>query len=159
MKPKVKVDEIDIKILRTLTKDARSRLKEIAKDCDLSSAAVSKRIERLKATGVITGSVQFYDFNRLRILHSAIIAVCLDARQEESIIGLMQNKVNTIFITRGVGKENLIFFVVANSLEELDFIKQTIRKQEGVRKVFVSNASHAPPYISFENIELRPIGV
>ena len=49
-------DEIDIQILNILQKDARMPLKQVAKEVNLSSPAVSSRIQRLEAEGYITGS-------------------------------------------------------------------------------------------------------
>lgn len=50
-----KLDAIDKSILRILQANARTPIKEIAKEVFLSSPAVSARIERLEKSGIITG--------------------------------------------------------------------------------------------------------
>ena len=50
-----KLDNIDRKIIEMLQKNARTPVKEIAKEVFLSSPAVSARIEHLEKTGLITG--------------------------------------------------------------------------------------------------------
>jgi Lrp/AsnC family leucine-responsive transcriptional regulator len=147
------LDEIDVKILRELIKDARTRIKDIAKDCGISSAAVSRRIKRLKATGVITGSVLFSDMSRLGFSHPASIGVSLHPDQESQVIKSVRDQVNTLFFSRGIGKENLSFFVVAHNLQEIDNLKQTIKKQSGIKRVVVNH--WGTPCFNFENIDLR----
>lgn len=50
-----KLDNIDKKILEILQKNARTPIKEIAKEVFLSSPAVSSRIDRLEQAGVLLG--------------------------------------------------------------------------------------------------------
>ena len=159
MIPKIRIDKIDIKILRKLARDARTKLKDIAKDCNISSAAVNKRIKRLKAIGIITGSVQFADLRHFGFLYPAIIAIRVDFDQETRVLSLLKGRVNTVIINRGVGEDNLIVIVVAQNLQEIDRLKQIIKKQAGVRRIDVSNVSRIQPYITFDNIELQPTGV
>ena len=51
------IDETDVKILQALIRDARSKLKDIAIKCRLSSTAVKNRIDRMKKSGLIVRSV------------------------------------------------------------------------------------------------------
>lgn len=49
------MDTIDKKIISILQQDARTPLKKIAAEVFLTSPAVSARIERLEAEGILTG--------------------------------------------------------------------------------------------------------
>ena len=49
------LDSIDKKIIDILQKNARTPIKEIAKEVFLSSPAVSARIEKLEKSGIIVG--------------------------------------------------------------------------------------------------------
>ena len=49
------MDAIDKKIISILQQDARTPLKKIAAEVFLTSPAVSARIERLEAEGILTG--------------------------------------------------------------------------------------------------------
>ena len=51
------IDETDVKILQALIRDDRSKLKEIAIECRLSSTAVKNRIDIMKKSGLIVRSV------------------------------------------------------------------------------------------------------
>ena len=56
MRPNGEVDKIDLKILDLLVADARIDLKDIAKECALTSSAILKRIKKLKASKIIVGT-------------------------------------------------------------------------------------------------------
>lgn len=49
-------DGLDRKILNILMKNARAPFVEVAKQCQVSGAAIHQRVRRLMASGVITGS-------------------------------------------------------------------------------------------------------
>lgn len=50
------IDDIDRKILAYLVNDARKPFLEIARECNISGAAVHQRVRKLETNGVITGS-------------------------------------------------------------------------------------------------------
>ncbi len=51
-----KIDALDRKILKIITKNARIPFKDVATQCDVSRAAIHQRVQRLIDTGVIIGS-------------------------------------------------------------------------------------------------------
>jgi len=55
------LDDIDRSILARLRRDGRASVSDIARDVGLSSAPVSRRIERMEAAGVIRGYVALID--------------------------------------------------------------------------------------------------
>lgn len=52
----LQLDTLDYKILSTLSKNARKPFLEIARECNVSGAAIHQRIQKLTQTGVIQGS-------------------------------------------------------------------------------------------------------
>ena len=50
------IDHIDQKILSFLVKNTRMPFLEIARECNVSGAAIHQRVKRLETNGVITGS-------------------------------------------------------------------------------------------------------
>ncbi len=154
MNPAVNIDEIDAKILSELIEDARKKITDIAKKCGVSSTAIMKRISRLKAEGVITGTVLFNDMSRLGYMFPASIGISLHHSQESKVLKLIEEKVHLIMLSRSVGEDNLFLFVVANNLHEIENLKQTIKGCPSVRKVTISIWS--TPTFNFENISLQP---
>ena len=52
----VQIDDLDRKILKLITANARIPFLEVARECGVSGAAIHQRVQRLMAVGVITGS-------------------------------------------------------------------------------------------------------
>ena len=71
------MDEIDLKLLRLLQKNARTPIKALAGEVRLSSPAVSARIERLEKQGVIRAYT--LDLRDRKLLHADQGVVRLDA--------------------------------------------------------------------------------
>ncbi len=55
------LDSLDFKILSTLSANARKPFLEIARECNVSGAAIHQRVAKLTAMGVITGSELLID--------------------------------------------------------------------------------------------------
>lgn len=51
-----KIDDLDRKILRIITRNARIPFKEVADQCGVSRAAIHQRVQHMYDTGVIIGS-------------------------------------------------------------------------------------------------------
>ena len=51
-----KIDNLDMKILNSLSKNARIPFKDVATECGVSRAAIHQRVQHLIEGGVITGS-------------------------------------------------------------------------------------------------------
>ena len=54
--PIADIDALDEKILRLITKNARIPFLEVARECNVSGAAIHQRVQRLLNIGVVSGS-------------------------------------------------------------------------------------------------------
>lgn len=70
------MDEIDQKLLRLLSKNARTPIKYLSEEVGLSSPAVSSRIERMEKKGIIRGYT--LDLNPLELGHHILAYIHLD---------------------------------------------------------------------------------
>ena len=59
------LDEIDVKILKTLALDSRLSSRQIAKQCGISIGTVLSRIKRMEKEGIIKGYSALLDHERL----------------------------------------------------------------------------------------------
>lgn len=50
------IDEIDRRILSYLVNNARMPFLEIARECNISGAAVHQRVKKMESNGIISGS-------------------------------------------------------------------------------------------------------
>jgi Lrp/AsnC family transcriptional regulator, regulator for asnA, asnC and gidA len=72
------IDNLDRKILSILTKNARMPFLEVARECDVSGAAIHQRVQRLTKLGIISGSEFIVDPKRLGYNTCAYIGIFLD---------------------------------------------------------------------------------
>ena len=154
MSATVEVDQTDLKILKLLMRDVRMRLKDIAKDCGISSNSVLNRIKRLKTFGVITGATIWPRPDSLELPITATIGIDLDSNEDE-VIKLISERMKLIEPSAALGKYDLLALVMAGSVTELDMMAYEVRKCAGVIKVTV-NVWSDKPHMNFENVNLQP---
>jgi Lrp/AsnC family transcriptional regulator for asnA, asnC and gidA len=56
MSHNVKIDQIDLKLIRALQKDARTSFADVARDCGVSTDTISKRFRKMKKAGIVRGT-------------------------------------------------------------------------------------------------------
>jgi Lrp/AsnC family transcriptional regulator for asnA, asnC and gidA len=56
MEEGLQIDSLDKKIIKMITKNARIPYLEVARECNVSGAAIHQRIQKLTRMGIVTGS-------------------------------------------------------------------------------------------------------
>ena len=59
------LDKLDEKILKLISENARIPFLEVARECNVSGAAIHQRIQKLQNIGVIKGSEFILDANKI----------------------------------------------------------------------------------------------
>ena len=72
------IDSLDRKILDIITKNARVPYLEVARECNVSGAAIHQRVQRLIKIGVIKGSQFNVDPDKVGFKTCAYIGIFLD---------------------------------------------------------------------------------
>jgi Lrp/AsnC family transcriptional regulator for asnA, asnC and gidA len=72
------LDEVDIKILEIITKNARTPFKEVAEEVGVSRAAVHQRVNRMIDLEVITGSGYYIDAKKVDFRTCTYIGIFLE---------------------------------------------------------------------------------
>jgi len=130
-----KIDEIDSCILKTLLKDARTSFIDIAQKCKIQPNVIRTHYNRLKQDGVITGEMTEINPHYLGLDCVAIVGLRVDPEKMASIVSKLE-KVPTILQTaKGVGGENLLSFIVARDLQQLNKTIEQLREIDGVTAV------------------------
>lgn len=143
----VKIDGRDVRIIQALEEDARTSLRRITKELDVSPDTVIGRYRRMVAGGVIKGSTAVVDPKRLG--YEGMTAVHIDmasssSRREralkdsslimDSLIGMP----NIIVATRTVGDHDLLAIGVVFDINHLMGLCDEIGKITGVKDLQVS---------------------
>ena len=79
MEEKLQIDCLDKKILSLITANARIPYLEVARECNVSGAAIHQRIQRLAKIGVITGSEFIINPKKIGFNTCAYLGVFLDS--------------------------------------------------------------------------------
>ena len=119
------MDEIDLKLLRLLQKNARTPIKALAGEVRLSSPAVSARIERLEKQGVIRAYT--LDLDPLQLGHHILAHIHLDMQptQKEEFYPFIAACSNVLECNCVTGDYSMLMEVVFHTTSELDqFIGQ-----------------------------------
>jgi Transcriptional regulators len=151
----VQIDEIDEKILKILIEDARTSLKDIAKECDITAVSVFNRVKRLKKLGVITGATLFPAIGILGFHIVATIGMETDSNVEE-ILKYFKEHTCLVEPSKSIGAYDLTVLVYAENLAILNERVEMIRRRFGVRKVIV-NVWSGRPHLNYSNIDLTPL--
>lgn len=132
------LDATDAKILEILTKNSRTNLNEIAKECGLTSSAVLTRIKKLKDNGTIVGTRLNVREGALGYPYQATVGVTAEIPQIQRVAEEVRKQPNVIVCTKSIGKYNMIGLVIAESMEQLDRATRKIRNIPGVKGIAIN---------------------
>lgn len=81
------IDELDQKILKLITKNARIAFLEVARECGVSGAAIHQRVQRLLNMNIVSGSEFIVDPQKLGYNTCAFMGIYLDsARSHKDVV-------------------------------------------------------------------------
>lgn len=149
------IDETDVKILKSLIRDARTNLKDIAKECGVSSNAIFKRIRNLEKNGVITGYslIAARELGHLESLST--IWLTIDLAHETEAVEFLKRQEGLFNIFRCVGRYDIVAYCLTKNMQKLEEILQKLKKQEWV-KATVLNLWTQNGKLTLENVEITP---
>ncbi|HET6559327.1 MAG TPA: Lrp/AsnC ligand binding domain-containing protein [Prolixibacteraceae bacterium] len=78
IEPLPNIDELDEKILKLITKNARIPFLEVARECGVSGAAIHQRVQRLLNLGVVSGSEFLVNPQKLGYFTCAYMGIHLE---------------------------------------------------------------------------------
>ena len=81
------IDKLDKKILQLISQDARIPFLEVARECNVSGAAIHQRVQKLRNIGVLKGSEFIIDTHKIGYQTCAYIGIVLaDAKLFDSVV-------------------------------------------------------------------------
>jgi DNA-binding Lrp family transcriptional regulator len=133
--PQPKIDEIDIKILEALLRDARCNFAEIAKNCNLSITAIAQRYKKMKKAGVITGTTLIANLENPRGNGTLVVDIIAEADCENAIIKALKKLPGVLNCCSVIGKYDIHAAIRVGSLEQIDNVSNALKKVKGVLKI------------------------
>ena len=113
-------DHIDRKILNILQKNARTPIKDIAKEVFLSSPAVSARIERMEKAGIISGYHATINYLLFGYHIKAFINLEVEPYQKKEFYPFIEAIPNVVECSCVTGEYAMLIEVAFENTVELD---------------------------------------
>ncbi len=149
----IDVDFVDIKILYALIRDSRTKIKDIANDCNLTSTAITKRINRLKKLGVITGAVLTFNVPENGFIGSIEVEHVKD-EQAEQIAELLKSVSKILVTSYTAGKSNFNLFVVTQNEININNLKTVLKRHSNSGEINVSIWKKT--HLLYDNLVIEP---
>ncbi len=147
-----KLDDLDMKILSALYRDAAISVPDLSKQLGVNLSVAYSRIKRLQRRGIIERFTILVNEEKLGMPASAIAGLNIDPKQRESVM-VELTKVESLRLVREVtGRFDIIANLRGSSLDELHkAVYDKIGKIPGVlhAEVFIE-VSRKIPEVSFK---------
>ncbi|UWQ77774.1 Lrp/AsnC family transcriptional regulator [Leisingera sp. S132] len=125
-------DETDQRLVSLLRENARRPVAELARHLGLARTTVQARIERLEATGVITGYT-LKSSAAARPPLQATVLMSIEPRSGPEVLARLRSLPGVEVVHTTSGRFDLLAQVVAQSTSELDETIDSIAEARGVR--------------------------
>ncbi len=122
------MDRTDLEILNLLQEDCRLPLRRIGEQVGLTAPAVSERIRKLEADGVIRGFHADIDRTKLSCALTGYILVRLDPTKYDQFCGLCEKHPAVTEHTHTVGVYNAVLRFALKDIREMEELLSRIKK-------------------------------
>ncbi len=144
----MELDKIDLTILETLAKDARTSFREIARKLKVSPDTISNRFKELEKQGIIMGSTVIIDPTKIGYSFITHFGINAKPAYSQQILEEIIKLPSVIVATRLVGDHDLMAIVVAKNFQHINQIRDRIIEMPYVERVDTS--------MWIETMELEP---
>lgn len=148
------MDKIDKKILKILTENARTPLKQIASEVFLSSPAVSARIEKLEQEGYITGYSANINHLKLGYHITAFINLEVPPTERQKFYPFIKSCPNVLECNCVTGQFSMLIKVSFPSTQELEAFVGKLQQFGVTQTQIVFSTSVEPRNVVLEDVEL-----
>ena len=132
----VKIDEVDIKILKELQEDARKSLKEIAEKVGVAEGTVYNRINKMKRIGLIKKFIPVIDYSVLGYDIIAVIGVTAEGGYLVEIEKEIAKEPNVTAVYDVTGEFDIVVVAKFKGREDLNTFVKKIASMENVKRTY-----------------------
>ena len=117
---KHEIDNLDKKILKLISQNARIPFLEVARECNVSGAAIHQRVQKLATVGVIRGSEFVINTYKVGFQTCAYIGICVkDLSKLEEIVNALYGILEIVECHYTTGKYAIFVKVYARDNRHL----------------------------------------
>ncbi|MDR2853854.1 MAG: Lrp/AsnC ligand binding domain-containing protein [Prevotellaceae bacterium] len=131
---KQKLDSLDKRILQMISKDARVPFLEIARECNVSGAAIHQRVQKLKGSKIVLGSEFIVNTYKVGYQTCAFVGInLLNTEKSASVISSLEQIPEIVECHYSTGKYAMFVKILAKDNRHLlHIIIDKISKINGV---------------------------
>ena len=148
------LDEIDINIIRKLQKDIRTPLKEIAKQCNISTDTIKNRLNKLIENDVIRGSTIVIDPKKMGQGNLVIIGIKVVQKFSDTVKNMIKKMKGLCVVTKSIGQYDVEAIFLLEDIEQIGITKDKIEDFPQVKSadvgIFVDKPLLCPKNFEFE---------
>ena len=132
------LDEMDVNIIRTLQRDARTNFVSIAKKFDASIDTIISHFRNLTDIGVVRGSTIYLNPRMLGFECIASLEIDVDYPRVDEVQKMVQSLEGVIFCSPSSGKSDIFAIAVLKSVDRLSRLMESIKRNPMVREIAAS---------------------
>ena len=130
-----RIDDLDMKILAELVKDANISVPRMSKKINVNSSVVYSRIKRLAKRGLIKKFTIVVNEEALGFNVKAIIGLSMDSKLRDNVLAELFKVSEVREIAEVTGRFDVLVTIAARALDEMHrLISDKIGRIEGVQK-------------------------
>jgi Lrp/AsnC family transcriptional regulator for asnA, asnC and gidA len=134
MNARIKIDEIDVRILKILLKDPRTSFAKIAKDCGILTSTIRNRFMRLKKIGIIKGAI--LQINPKIFGYDCIGTLLIGTNGNEiKVLEFLKKIQNIIAYAQPIGRYGIFSVAALRSVDDLAHLKEHVKGHPDVINV------------------------
>lgn len=134
----MKLDSLDLKIMRMLQKDARVSFSAMAKELHTAEATVRFRIKRLVSNGVIVKHTTIFNPGQLGISVSGAILLKAEPNLMENVATKIASLQEASYVFQSTGEYDFVAVVFARNMDHMNDLLKRIKSLKGVRDAKLS---------------------
>jgi DNA-binding Lrp family transcriptional regulator len=138
--PTEELRPLDYQILASLRKDSRKPVSDMASEVKASAKTIHRRLERMVEKGLIEFSIDWYPDKSNDIVSLCHVGVAQRADRQRVLDSLRQKFSQSILVEVLFSNlpNLLIFFLWTNSMKQMEDLRESIGKADGVESVMLN---------------------
>jgi Lrp/AsnC family transcriptional regulator, regulator for asnA, asnC and gidA len=130
-----RIDDLDLKILSELSKDASISVPRLSKKININSSVVYSRIKRLVKRGLIKKFTIVINDEALGFKVKALTGITMDSKLRDNVLGELFKIPSVREVAEVTGRFDVLVTMTARSLDEMhQIISEKVGRIEGVQK-------------------------
>lgn len=132
------IDQLDMRIIRSLSGNARKPYKSIAQELGVSDATVRKRIRNMLDGGIIKEFNVLIDYHALGRIIKAFIGLRVNPSKLKEIVEHLKMNPDVQVLYRTTGDVDLFVEVIFSDMEDLNAFLESELNLEGITGTVVN---------------------